>query len=87
MVKKKIKEDTHFNICFIKLTDLYSTICLHFILKKKKTLIVFRTGVPNPALLLAIDCPAKFRNSNQTHLKQLIKFFRIAWKLKTGVFD
>ncbi len=31
-----------------------------------------------PILLLAIDCPAKFiSNSNQTHLKQLIKVFRI----------
>ncbi len=41
-----------------------------------------------PILLLAIDCPAKFSsNSNQTHLKQLIKVFRIAWKLKAGVFD
>ncbi len=41
-----------------------------------------------PTLLLAIDCPAKFSsNSNQTHLKQLIKVFRITWKLKTGVFD
>ncbi len=31
-----------------------------------------------PTLLLAIDCPAKFSsNSNQTHLKQLIKVFRI----------
>ncbi len=26
-------------------------------------------------------------NSNQTHLKQLIEVFRIAWKLKSGVFD
>lgn len=41
-----------------------------------------------PALFLAIDCPAEFgSNSNQTHLKQLIKVFRIAWKLKAGVFD
>ncbi len=39
-------------------------------------------------LLLAIDCPAKFSsNSKQSHLKQLIKVFRIAWKLKTCMFD
>ncbi len=37
---------------------------------------------------MAIDCQAKFSsNSNQTHLKQLIKVFRITWKLKAGVFD
>ncbi len=41
-----------------------------------------------PILLLAIDCPAKFSsNCNQTHLKQLIKIFRNAWKSKAGVFD
>ncbi len=32
-----------------------------------------------PTLVLAIDCPAKFSSdSNQTHLKQLIKVFGIA---------
>ncbi len=58
--------------------------------KKKSCCFLHKYGVGQgcPIPLMAIDCPAKFiSNSNQTYLKQLIKIFRIAWKLKAGVFD
>jgi len=54
--------------------------CLHF--------VSYTLNQRCPTLLLPIDCPTQFiSNPNQTHLKQLMKVFRVTWKLKAGVFD
>jgi len=44
------------------------------------TLDLLRAGVPNPA---PADPTQFISNSNQTHLKQPIKVFRVTWKLKS----